>query len=103
MTRYNQTKSPRSSYRHTPAMALIGLAAASLLSSAQGAINVGDVQLGGFFSQGYLKSTENNYPIDTKGGTADFREMAFYASTNVGSRLRVGGQLFAQTLGKYGD
>ena len=74
-----------------------------MLSSAQAAVNVGDIQIGGFFSQGYMKSTHNNFPVDTKDGTADFREMGFNASTNVGSRLRLGGQLFAQTLGKYGD
>ncbi len=84
--------------------ALAGLGfAAAMLPNSRGALNVGDVQIGGFFSQGYLTSTHNNYPVETKDGTADFREMAFYASTNVGSRLRLGGQLFAQTLGKYGD
>jgi len=77
----------------------------SLLSgTALAAIPVGssDVQIGGFFSQGYLYSSNNNYPTADKGGTWDFREMAFNASTTVGAHLRVGGQVFAQRFGALG-
>lgn len=61
------------------------------------------VQLGGFFSQGYLYSSNNNYPTADQGGTWDFREMAFNASSTFGSHLRVGAQVFAQRLGALGD
>jgi hypothetical protein len=61
------------------------------------------VQVGGFFSQGYLYSSNNNYPTADKGGTWDFREMAANVSTTFGSHLRVGGQVFAQRLGALGD
>lgn len=74
--------------------------------SLSAAISLGEnsrVQIGGFFSQGYMISDHNNYPVDTKNGTADFREMGFNASTTVGSHLRLGAQLFSQRLGKYGD
>jgi hypothetical protein len=98
MTKNHQYNSIRSVLRRLSVCAGLGLTAASF-----GAVNVGDVQIGGFFSQGYLKSTENNYPIDTKDGTADFREMGLNGSTTFGSHLRVGAQLFAQTLGKYGN
>lgn len=74
-------------------------------SPARGAISVGNsnVQIGGFLSQGYTKSDGNNYPFENNDGTFDFREMGFNVSTTVGSHLRVGGQLFAQRLGNYGD
>lgn len=61
------------------------------------------VQLGGFFSQGWLYSSDNNYPTADKGGTFDFREMAVNVSTTVGSHLRLGGQAFAQRLGDLGE
>lgn len=61
------------------------------------------VQVGGFFSQGYLYSSNNNYPTADKGGTWDFRETAVNVSTTLGSHLRVGAQGFAQRLGALGD
>jgi hypothetical protein len=61
-----------------------------------------NVQIGGFFSQGYLYSSNNNYPTADKGGTWDFREMAVNVSTPIGSHFRVGGQAFAQRLGALG-
>ena len=60
-------------------------------------------QLGGFFSQGYLYSSNNNYPTANRGGTWDFREMAVNVSTTYGSHLRLGAQAFAQRFGALGD
>lgn len=74
--------------------------------STQAAVSVGSkgtVQVGGFFSQGYLKSSGNNHPVEAKDGTWDFREMGLNVSTTVGSHLRLGAQGFAQRLGNYGD
>jgi hypothetical protein len=70
-----------------------------------GAIPIGNsnVQIGGFFSQGYIESDGNNYPFEDSDGSFDFREMGVNASTTVGAHLRVGGQLFAQRLGDYGQ
>ncbi|RXK52987.1 hypothetical protein ESB00_14840 [Oleiharenicola lentus] len=62
-----------------------------------------NVQIGGFFSQGWLQSSGNNYPFEAKDGTFDFREMAVNVSTTVGSHLRLGAQGFAQRLGNYGN
>jgi hypothetical protein len=81
------------------------LAALALVGSTSfAAIPVGNsnVQIGGFFSQGWLYSSANNYPTSDQGGTWDFREMGFNASTTIGSRFRVGGQVFAQRLGALG-
>jgi hypothetical protein len=71
--------------------------------SVSAAVTWENIQFGGFVSQGYLKSTNNNFPVDTKDGTFDFREFGFNASMTLGSHLRLGGQVFGQTLGKYGD
>ena len=61
------------------------------------------IQFGGSLSQGYLDSTNNNYPVDTKGGTFDFRDYAFNASKTFGTHFRVAAQVFGEKLGKYGD
>ncbi len=89
-------------------IAIAGLAfcAALFTTRASAAIPLGEnshIQIGGFLSQGYIKSDGNNYPFEDKDGTFDFREMAFNASGTIGSHLRIGGQLFAQRLGNYGD
>ena len=62
-----------------------------------------NIQIGGFFSQGWIESSGNNFPFEAKGGTFDFREMAVNISTTVGSHLRLGAQGFAERLGGYGD
>jgi hypothetical protein len=88
-------------------LGLLALAASLIgaVTFSRAAVTLGssDVQLGGFFSQGYLYSSENNYPAADRGGTWDFREMAFNVSTTVGAHLRVGAQLFAQRFGNVGE
>ncbi len=79
-----------------------GLALAASTASASIPIGNSTVQIGGFFSQGYIKSDGNNYPFENNDGTADFREMGVNVSSTVGAHLRIGGQLFAQRLGNYG-
>ena len=81
--------------------AIIGLATA-LPSRAAITIDGTNVQVGGFFSQGWLDGTNNNYPTVDNGGTWNFREEGFNASTTVGSHLRLGAQVFAQNLGGIG-
>ncbi len=87
-------------------LALVAFLAGHGLPAARAVVTVGardNIQLGGFFSQGYLYSSDNNFPTASKGGTWDFREMAVNVSTTLGSRVRVGGQVFAQTFGNLGD
>ena len=60
------------------------------------------IQFGGFVSQGYLKSSANDYLGETSDGAADFREYAVNASWATG-KFRVGAQAFGQRLGEYGD
>jgi hypothetical protein len=85
--------------------ALALLIFAALFAGVRGAIPVGNtnVQIGGFFSQGYLYNSDFNFPTQDKGGTFDFREYAFNASTTVGAHLRVGAQVFAQKFGNIGE
>ena len=81
------------------------LACSALANLAEASVSIGssqNVQIGGFFGQGWLYSSNNNYPTADKGGTWDFREMAVNVSTTFGSHLRVGGQGFAQRLGALG-
>lgn len=94
---------PVGGQRAASRVGILATLAASALLTCSAAVSVGDAQLGGFFSQGYLHSSGTNYPVDTRGGTADFREMALNVSMPVGARLRLGAQAFAQKLGKYGD
>lgn len=87
---------------------LLGLAllAAAATPAARANVTIGardNIQVGGFFSQGYIKSSGNNYPFDSIDGTFDFREMAVNVSTTFGSHLRVGAQAFAERLGNYGQ
>ena len=86
--------------RHSLACLALATCSATLASAA---VTWKNIQFGGFISQGYMKSTNNNYPVDTKDGTFDFREEALNASTTFGTHLRVGAQVYGEKLGKYGD
>lgn len=78
----------------------LALAAAQITSAA---VTWQNIQFGGFLSQGYLDSTNNNYPVDTKGGTFDFREYALNASKTFGTHFRLAAQVYGEKFGKYGD
>lgn len=82
------------------ALALLGLATAA---NAAASVTWKNIQFGGFASQGWLYSSDNNLPTANKGGTWDFRELGLNASTTVGSRLRIGAQAFAQSFGEIGE
>ena len=53
----------------------------------------------GFVSQGYLKSSDNNYQGNTEDGTFEFNEFGLNFSTELTDELRVGVQFFARDLG----
>lgn len=67
--------------------------------------NAGDtpVTFGGFFSNGYLQSSNYNYLGDTEDGTFDFVEMGVNANWSPIERTTITGQLFAYELGPYGN
>jgi hypothetical protein len=91
---------------NTVARHLALVASCALFSvAARGSVTIdnSNVQIGGFFSQGYLYSNNNNFPTADEGGTWNFREMAFNVSDTVGDHLRVGAQGFAQSFGNIGN
>jgi len=77
-----------------------------LYSTAAGAMDfdmLDNVDIHGFISQGYLKSTENNFFAKTVDGTPQFNEAGINFSTDITERLRIGLQLFARDMGTIGN
>lgn len=62
-----------------------------------------DVAINGFVSQGYLRSSENNFLTDSNQGSFEFDEIGINFSYNPGSNVTVGAQLFARDLGDVGE
>ncbi len=64
----------------------------------------GDLYLHGFVSQGYLLSTENNYPISNSvNGSAEFNEVGINIYSFPTEQLRLGFQLIGRDLGEEGN
>lgn len=61
------------------------------------------VGIHGFASQGYLKSSANNFMGSTKKGTFEFNEFGINFATELTDNLRVGMQIFARDLGYLGN
>ena len=62
-----------------------------------------EIQVHGLVSQGYMRSTNNNYLADTENGSFEFNEAIVNFSAQASDRLRVGLQLLARDLGKEGN
>ena len=62
-----------------------------------------EIQVHGLVSQGYMRSTDNNYLANTADGTFEFNEAIINFSTQVSKNLRVGLQLLSRDLGKEGN
>ena len=62
-----------------------------------------DMEIHGFLSQGYLKSTANNYLGHTKKGSYEFNEIGVNLSTSLTDDLQFGMQLFSRDMGEYGN
>lgn len=67
------------------------------------ALDLSDIRLNGFVSQGYLKSTDNNFLADSKDGTFQFNEVGLTVNTQVSDKLRLGAQLLSRDLGEVGN
>jgi hypothetical protein len=57
----------------------------------------------GFVSQGFVKSTGNNYLAKSKRGSFEFNEVGINFTKVITSRLRTGIQLFARDVGEIGN
>ncbi len=65
--------------------------------------NLGGIEVHAFISQGYLKSSDNNFFADTEKGTTQFNEMGINFSADVMEKLRMGVQFFARDMGDIGN
>src|SRR5688500_15914525 len=61
------------------------------------------VDIHGFVSQGFIKSTNNNYLAESERGSFDFTEVGINFTSALSDRLRIGLQLFAHDLGPLGN
>lgn len=62
------------------------------------------VQLHGFFSQGFVKSNENNWlTMNTSAGSGAMTDMGLNVSSEVTDKLRVGAQVYDRNLGRLGQ
>jgi hypothetical protein len=61
------------------------------------------VEIHGFVSQGFIKSTSNNYLAESERGSFDFTEVGINFTSALSDRLRIGLQLFAHDLGPLGN
>jgi len=61
------------------------------------------VDIHGFVSQGFIKSTNNDYLAESERGSFDFTEVGINFTSALSDRLRIGLQLFAHDLGPLGN
>ncbi len=67
------------------------------------ALNVQNLDINGFVSQGYLKSSDNNFLSESLDGTFQFNEAGLTVSAQVSDELRIGAQMLARDLGDVGN
>jgi len=79
------------------------IACATLLACATAvpAADLDTVQIHGFISQGYVRTSDNGYytPDTADGGSLEFREIALTVLAQPEERLRIGIQLMSQDMG----
>jgi hypothetical protein len=61
------------------------------------------IDVHGFVSQGFIKSTEHNYLVPSERGSFDFTEVGINFTKQLTDDLRVGMQIFAHDLGPLGN
>jgi hypothetical protein len=90
-------------FRPSGGRLLLALVCSTTFASAQEIAS--DVQIHGFVSQGYIKTTQNNYLAESarKQGSFDFSEVGVNITKPLGDRLRIAMQIFAHDLGPLGN
>ncbi|MBT8343057.1 MAG: hypothetical protein HKP58_01595 [Desulfatitalea sp.] len=79
---------------------LMVLAALVIFTAPAHATSMGDVDIHGFISQGFIASNEYNYlSHKSTDGSFEFNEVGVNFSKKIADRLRVGIQLFSRDLG----
>ncbi len=66
------------------------------------AFDVEEINIHGYVSQGYLKTDENNYLVNSYDGSFEFTELGINFSKQF-DKLRVGLQLLSRDLGEFGN
>jgi hypothetical protein len=61
------------------------------------------LEIHGFVSQGFIKTTENNYLADSERGSFEFTEVGLNLTKSLSDDLRVGIQVFARDVGPLGN
>ncbi|MET0595699.1 MAG: hypothetical protein ABW133_23580 [Polyangiaceae bacterium] len=61
------------------------------------------VEVHAFVSQGFIKTTDNNYLADSKRGSFEFTEVGLNFTKTLSDQMRVGMQLFTRDLGPIGN
>ncbi|MEZ4649971.1 MAG: hypothetical protein R3E97_14510 [Candidatus Eisenbacteria bacterium] len=81
------------------------LATGGLLApSSTSAGSLEDLYIGGFVSQGYIDTSENNYLVPrAREGSGEFNEVAVALSITPADRTRIGIQFLARDLGEEGN
>jgi len=64
---------------------------------------LGQLQVHGFISQGFLYTTDNNYLANTSRGSFEFTELGLNFTLQPMDRLTLGLQIFSHDLGPIGD
>lgn len=62
-----------------------------------------DVEIHGFMSQGYMKSSANNYMTETDEGSYEFNEFGLNFQYFTGDKLSIGAQMGGRDLGTVGN
>lgn len=62
-----------------------------------------DIALHGFVSQGYMKSFDNNYFVNTQKGSYEYNEIGINLTVPVSDELLFGIQLFSRDMGQFGN
>jgi hypothetical protein len=75
----------------------------ALADDAEAGSSVLPIEVHGFVSQGFIKTTQNNYLAESKRGSFEFSEVAINFSKDLTDRMRVGMQLFTHDLGPLGN
>src|SRR6266478_7614160 len=64
---------------------------------------LGQLQVHGFISQGFLYTTDNNYLANSSRGSFEFTELGLNFTLPATDRLTLGLQIFSHALGPIGD
>ncbi|MBN2704211.1 MAG: hypothetical protein JXR23_08370 [Pontiellaceae bacterium] len=87
-------------FKHTSPIVL----ALSIGALSATAADFGDLEIHGFISQGYVKSSEYNYfSLKSKEGSLQFNEMGINFSTELSDELRAGIQILSRDFGEAGN